>query len=58
MASRPENNIAFIAIAEQFLAACLGGRAEPIGDALSPSSTEVRHGAEFVPGLIEALKMN
>ncbi|MGH6876726.1 MAG: S9 family peptidase [Rhizomicrobium sp.] len=56
--ARPENNIAFNAIAEQFLVECLGGRAEPIGDALSPSSTEVRHGAEFVPGLIDALKTN
>jgi dipeptidyl aminopeptidase/acylaminoacyl peptidase len=54
--ARPENNIAFNAIAEQFLVACLGGRAEPIGDALAPSSVEVRHGAEFAPGLSEALK--
>jgi hypothetical protein len=26
------NNIAFNAVAENFLAKCLGGRAEPIGD--------------------------
>jgi dipeptidyl aminopeptidase/acylaminoacyl peptidase len=54
--ARPENNIAFNAIVEQFLVGCLGGPAEPIGDALSSSSIKVRHGAEFVPGLIEALK--
>ena len=28
--ARPENNIAFFAIAENFLAECLGGRAEPL----------------------------
>ena len=36
--ARPQNNIAFNAVAENFLAKCLGGRAEPIGDALKPSS--------------------
>src|SRR5690606_35130036 len=53
--ARPENNIAFNAVAENFLAACLGGRAEPYGDALAPSSMQVEHGAEFAPGLAEAL---
>jgi dipeptidyl aminopeptidase/acylaminoacyl peptidase len=53
--ARPQNNIAFNAVAENFLAKCLGGRAEPIGDALKPSTAEVRHGAEYAPGLAEAL---
>ena len=35
--ARPENNIAFFAIAESFLASHLG-RAEPIGDAFRGSS--------------------
>ena len=53
--ARPVNNIAFNAVAENFLAKCLGGRAEPIGGALKPSTAQVRHGAEFAPGLKEAL---
>ena len=53
--ARPQNNIAFNAVAENFLAQCLGGRAEPIGDALKPSTAEVRHGAEYAPGLAAAL---
>lgn len=53
--ARPENNIAFNAIAEQFLAKNLGGRSEPIGDAVKKSTAQVPHGAEFSPGLNEAL---
>ncbi|MFI4975747.1 MAG: S9 family peptidase [Caulobacterales bacterium] len=53
--ARPENNIAFNAITEQFLAGCLGGRSEPIGDALKPSSATVEHGADYAPGLKAAL---
>jgi dipeptidyl aminopeptidase/acylaminoacyl peptidase len=49
--ARPQNNIAFNAVAENFLAGCLGGRAEPIGDTLGQSTAEVRHGAEHVKGL-------
>jgi dipeptidyl aminopeptidase/acylaminoacyl peptidase len=49
--ARPENAIAFNAIAEEFLARNLGGRAEPIGDAVKQSTAKVAHGAEFVPGL-------
>ena len=49
--ARPTNNIAFNAIAENFLGRCLGGRAEPIGGAVKASTAEVRHGAEFAPGL-------
>jgi dipeptidyl aminopeptidase/acylaminoacyl peptidase len=54
--ARPANNIAFNAVAEQFLAKYLGGRAEPIGDAVKQSSAKVPHGAEFLPGLPEAVK--
>ena len=53
--ARPVNNIAFNAVTENFLARCLGGRAEAIGDTLKPSTAQVRHGAEFAPGLKEAL---
>lgn len=48
---RPENNIAFNAIAENFLAACLGGRAEPMGETLAASNARILAGAEHVPGL-------
>ncbi len=53
--ARPPNNIAFNAVTENFLARCLGGRAEPIGGTVKASSAQVRHGAEFAPGLKEAL---
>lgn len=49
--ARPVNNIAFNAVAENFLAPCLGGRAEPVGDALGASTAQVKHGAQFVEGL-------
>ena len=48
---RPANRIAFNAITENFFAKCLGGRAEPLGDALKTSTAKVPHGAELVPGL-------
>jgi dipeptidyl aminopeptidase/acylaminoacyl peptidase len=54
--ARPQNNIAFNAVAENFLARCLGGRAEPIGGSIKASSAKVPYGAEFAPGLAEALK--
>ena len=53
--ARPVNNIAFNAVAENFLAKCLGGRAEPIGATLKGSTAQVPHGAEFAPGLRDAL---
>lgn len=52
--ARPENNMAFFAVAEAFLAQHLGGRFEPIGDDLGKSSARVVAGAEGVPGLSEA----
>lgn len=53
--ARPENNTAFFAVAEQFLAQHLGGRVEPIGDDFKGSSIEVPEGAQQIPGLAEAL---
>ncbi|HEY0063035.1 MAG TPA: prolyl oligopeptidase family serine peptidase [Telluria sp.] len=55
--ARPVNNIAFQAVAENFLSRCLGGRAEPIGAALKTSTAQVRHGAEFAPGLQQAMEL-
>jgi dipeptidyl aminopeptidase/acylaminoacyl peptidase len=55
--ARPENWLSFNAIAEAFLAACLGGRYEPIGDDFAGSSLQVLAGAEDVPGLAEMLKI-
>jgi len=54
--ARPENRESFYAIMETFLSECLGGRSQPFGDALAGSSTTVPAGAEFVPGLTEALE--
>ena len=49
--ARPENNLSFMAVAEAFLARCLGGRHEPVGDDFEGSSIQVVAGAEEVPGL-------
>ena len=49
--AKPTNNIAFNAVAENFLATCLGGRAEPIGGTLGASTAEVVTGADYVQGL-------
>jgi hypothetical protein len=49
--ARPVNNIAFNAVAENFLASCLKGRAEPIGNTLAGSTAQVREGASYVTGL-------
>jgi dipeptidyl aminopeptidase/acylaminoacyl peptidase len=53
--AKPANNIAFFAIAENFLAECIGGRAEPLGRALEPSSAQIIEGEEHVQGLAAAL---
>jgi dipeptidyl aminopeptidase/acylaminoacyl peptidase len=53
--ARPENNIAFMAVTENFLSQCIGGRAEPIGGTVAASSAKVPHGAEYAPGLKAAL---
>ncbi len=54
--ARPENNMAFFAVAEAFLSTHLGGRMEPIVDELSKSSAKIEVGAEQVPGVADALK--
>ncbi|MCT2560146.1 S9 family peptidase [Tsuneonella sp. YG55] len=51
--ARPANNIAFNAVAENFLATCLGGRAEPIGEAVANSTAKVIEGAGYVRGLAD-----
>ncbi|WP_338241072.1 S9 family peptidase [Aurantiacibacter hainanensis] len=48
---RPENNIAFNAVAENFLAECIGGRAEPLGNVLDASTAQIPTGKEHVKGL-------
>jgi dipeptidyl aminopeptidase/acylaminoacyl peptidase len=50
---RPENDLAFRAIMEAFLARHLGGRAEPVGDDFLNSSHEIRVGASLLRGLID-----
>jgi dipeptidyl aminopeptidase/acylaminoacyl peptidase len=55
--ARPQNRLAFYAISEGFLAKCLGGRVQPIGDDFAGSSLKVDVGAEYVSGLPEALKV-
>jgi dipeptidyl aminopeptidase/acylaminoacyl peptidase len=53
--ARPENNLSFSAVAEGFLAAHMGGAAEPIGEDLIGASIQVPEGADIVAGLAEAL---
>ena len=53
--ARPANNIAFNAVAENFLQTCLGGRAEPIGDGLKGSTIQVLQGADIVNGLKQSM---
>ena len=54
--ARPANNIAFQAVAENFLGQCLGGRAESIGASFKASSGQIMHGAQFAPGLAQAME--
>jgi dipeptidyl aminopeptidase/acylaminoacyl peptidase len=53
--ARPENNLSFNAIAEAFLARCLGGRYEPIGSDFTNSSLQVLTGDDEIPGLQDAI---
>jgi hypothetical protein len=43
-----ENRLAYYAIAEQFLARFLGGRAEPTGSEVSESRAEIRAGGDII----------
>lgn len=53
--ARPQNRLAFYAVAESFLSKCLGGGYEPIGSDFDGSSVKVISGADYVPGLAEVL---
>ena len=53
--ARPENRISFNAVAEVFLAQCLGGPFEPYGADLTGASLTVPTGKEHVEGLPAAL---
>ena len=53
---RPTNRTSFYAISEGFLSQCLGGRYEPIGNDFKGANLKVLEGAQYVPGLPEALK--
>jgi dipeptidyl aminopeptidase/acylaminoacyl peptidase len=53
--ARAENNLAFFAITEAFLAQHLGGKYEPIGSEVRQSSAKVEAGDDLVPGLKEAI---
>lgn len=53
--ARPENTTSFHAVAEVFLARCLGGRCQPLGKDLAGSSMQVLQGEEFIAGLAEAM---
>lgn len=54
--ARPENRTSFNAVEEGFLAACLHGKAQPIGNDLKGSSLKILSGADYVPGLPSAAK--
>ena len=53
--ARPQNRTSFNAVAEGFLASCLGGRSEPFGSSFEGASLKVPVGAEHVPGLSAAI---
>lgn len=55
--TKSENQIAYYAAAEQFLAGCLGGSYKPIDDDFTGSSITFPVGAEFIPGVQDALKL-
>lgn len=53
--ARPENNLAFFAVTDLFLAKHLGGRSEPIKDDFSGSSIQIPSGADQIESLTEAI---
>jgi dipeptidyl aminopeptidase/acylaminoacyl peptidase len=48
---RPDNRLAFYAVAEAFLAKHLDGRYQPLGNDFKGSSLKIETGGELVPGL-------
>ncbi len=53
--AKPANSMAFFAVTEVFLGECLGGRYEPLESLPDGTSMQVPVGAEWIPGLAEAL---
>ena len=53
--ARPNNRLSFFAISEVFLAQCLGGTYQPLGDDFEGSSVTVPEGAGHIHSLREAL---
>jgi dienelactone hydrolase len=49
--ARPQNRLAYYAVLEHFLGACLGGRVEPVGGAFEGATMIVYDGATIAPGL-------
>ena len=55
--TRPENSVAVAALTENFLARCLGGRAEPIHvKEMQGATLEIPAGAELIDGYDAAAK--
>ena len=54
--NRPQNRTSFYAVAETFLAQCLKGPYQPVGDDFQGSSIQVPAGADQVYGLSDAMK--
>jgi dienelactone hydrolase len=54
--ARPANEKAFDAVAETFLAQCLGGSYEPVGSDFKGSTIKVPSGADQIHGVADALK--
>jgi len=52
---RQPNIRSFWALVDAYFGQCLGGRYEPVGDALDGSSLQVPAGADMIPGLETAL---
>jgi dipeptidyl aminopeptidase/acylaminoacyl peptidase len=52
---RPENKMSFNAVTETFLAQCLGGSYQPVGDDFKGSSIAVPAGADQVTGIVDAV---
>jgi hypothetical protein len=53
--ARPPNRTSFSAVAEVFLAQCLGGPYQPIGDDFAGSTISVTSGAQYIYGLRGAM---
>lgn len=49
--TRVSSRLSYLAVAEQFLGECLGGRVEPVGAAFEGANLQALDGAASVPGL-------